>query len=602
MVSRATTSRCTPRSATSPISRRRRSRRGQHVGHRAGGRRRRARRRRPGSSSTSRPSCPAGCGWSSRDGRCRRCDRLRSNSPAPPTVARLADGTAIDLLRPAAGSQPAVAGADRRRRRPARPCSSPSAGRSATRTSSATGRSAPTRPCSPIEPGSAEMPSAARPFTAEIVTALVRRGIGIATITLHTGVSSLEGHELPYPERFRVPAATAAAVNATHAAGGHVIAVGTTVVRALESAVDDQRHRASRRPAGPMRSSPRRGRAGRRRPALGMARTRGHPPGDARSGRRARPRSSPRTRRHGRAATCGTSSATAICCFPTLEIDDVDERHEPATGGSAEGGVVGATAPADRAARRAVRRSPARRCDRRRHRRALGITVSGARQHLTALADHGLVATDELRRRPAGTRPAPAVVHVTELADALFPKAYAALTNELLGYLADEDGKTVDRLFARRRDDRIATPSAGWRRKRSLGAKVAELAQILDEDGYIATAEPIGREPLPHRRAQLRDRLRRPTLRPGLLQRDRLHPCGAARAPPSSARSTWWPATATAPTTSAPRSPVARCLTRAAGGAQLSPGAERGRGSRRRARARGGGSRRAPCWRAPDGP
>jgi S-adenosylmethionine:tRNA ribosyltransferase-isomerase len=89
-----------------------------------------------------------------------------------------------------------------------------------------------------LEPGSAEMPSAARPFTDEIVTSLVRRGIGIAVITLHTGVSSLEGHELPYPERYDVSAGAGAIVNATRAAGGHVIAVGTTVVRALESTVD----------------------------------------------------------------------------------------------------------------------------------------------------------------------------------------------------------------------------------------------------------------------------------------------------------------------------------------------------------------------------
>ena len=87
-------------------------------------------------------------------------------------------------------------------------------------------------------PGSAEMPSAARPFTAELVTRLVRHGIGLATITLHTGVSSLEGHELPYPERYDVPAATAAMANAVHAVGGRVVAVGTTVVRALETAAD----------------------------------------------------------------------------------------------------------------------------------------------------------------------------------------------------------------------------------------------------------------------------------------------------------------------------------------------------------------------------
>jgi S-adenosylmethionine:tRNA ribosyltransferase-isomerase len=85
-------------------------------------------------------------------------------------------------------------------------------------------------------PGSAEMPSASRPFTAQLVTALVARGVTIAPLTLHTGVSSLEGDEDPYPEPFDVPPATARLVNLTRASGGRVIAAGTTVVRALESA------------------------------------------------------------------------------------------------------------------------------------------------------------------------------------------------------------------------------------------------------------------------------------------------------------------------------------------------------------------------------
>jgi S-adenosylmethionine:tRNA ribosyltransferase-isomerase len=89
-----------------------------------------------------------------------------------------------------------------------------------------------------IHPGSAEMPSAGRPFTPELVTELVARGVAIAPITLHTGVSSLELGERPYPEWYRVPAATARLVNATHRWAGRVIAVGTTVVRALESAAD----------------------------------------------------------------------------------------------------------------------------------------------------------------------------------------------------------------------------------------------------------------------------------------------------------------------------------------------------------------------------
>ena len=86
------------------------------------------------------------------------------------------------------------------------------------------------------EPGSAEMPSAGRPFTPEVITRLVAKGVGVTPIVLHTGVASLEADEMPYPERVKVPAVTAQRVNATRSAGGRVIAVGTTVVRALESA------------------------------------------------------------------------------------------------------------------------------------------------------------------------------------------------------------------------------------------------------------------------------------------------------------------------------------------------------------------------------
>jgi S-adenosylmethionine:tRNA ribosyltransferase-isomerase len=92
-------------------------------------------------------------------------------------------------------------------------------------------------------PGSAEMPSASRPFTPEVVTRLVARGITFAPLTLHTGVSSLEGDEDPYPEPYDVPPATARLVNLTRRHGGRVIAVGTTVVRALETA--------ARRPGAP---------------------------------------------------------------------------------------------------------------------------------------------------------------------------------------------------------------------------------------------------------------------------------------------------------------------------------------------------------------
>lgn len=87
-----------------------------------------------------------------------------------------------------------------------------------------------------VTPGSAEMPSAGRPFTSELATALVAAGVRLVPVLLHTGVSSQEGGEAPQPERFAVSAASARIVNEARAAGGRVIAVGTTATRAIESA------------------------------------------------------------------------------------------------------------------------------------------------------------------------------------------------------------------------------------------------------------------------------------------------------------------------------------------------------------------------------
>jgi S-adenosylmethionine:tRNA ribosyltransferase-isomerase len=86
------------------------------------------------------------------------------------------------------------------------------------------------------DPGSAEMPSAGRPFTADLVLSLITSGVIIAPITLHAGVASLEAGEPPLPERLSVPEPTARLVNLTRSAGRRVVAVGTTVTRALESA------------------------------------------------------------------------------------------------------------------------------------------------------------------------------------------------------------------------------------------------------------------------------------------------------------------------------------------------------------------------------
>jgi S-adenosylmethionine:tRNA ribosyltransferase-isomerase len=88
------------------------------------------------------------------------------------------------------------------------------------------------------ETGSAEMPSAGRAFTPELITRLVAKGVHIVPLILHTGVASLEDDEPPYEEYYRVPPETARTVNAARAAGRRVVAVGTTVVRALETVTD----------------------------------------------------------------------------------------------------------------------------------------------------------------------------------------------------------------------------------------------------------------------------------------------------------------------------------------------------------------------------
>lgn len=90
------------------------------------------------------------------------------------------------------------------------------------------------------EMGSAEAPSAGLAFTPELMASLVARGVIFAPLLLHTGVASLDDHEPPYEEYYRVPATTARLVNMARETGDRVIAVGTTAVRALETVTDDQ--------------------------------------------------------------------------------------------------------------------------------------------------------------------------------------------------------------------------------------------------------------------------------------------------------------------------------------------------------------------------
>jgi predicted ArsR family transcriptional regulator len=123
----------------------------------------------------------------------------------------------------------------------------------------------------------------------------------------------------------------------------------------------------------------------------------------------------------------------------------------------------------------------------------LGISVAGARQHLTALADEGLVlARDE--PRGDGERGRPRLVYsLTARTESLFPKAYDELANELLRHVEAEDGTLVEKIFVRRRDTRIDNATKRLAGKKTLRAKVAEVAKILDEDGSLAEWEPAGK-------------------------------------------------------------------------------------------------------------
>lgn len=119
----------------------------------------------------------------------------------------------------------------------------------------------------------------------------------------------------------------------------------------------------------------------------------------------------------------------------------------------------------------------------------LGVTVSAVRQQLDNLAVEGLVDwRPEARGRGRPTH----LYRLTRAAEPLFPKAYGGLTNELLGYVGDADPALVDDIFDRRRQRRLEGAQA---RLATVGAdladRVAEVARILDEDGYLASFEPL---------------------------------------------------------------------------------------------------------------
>jgi predicted ArsR family transcriptional regulator len=83
------------------------------------------------------------------------------------------------------------------------------------------------------------------------------------------------------------------------------------------------------------------------------------------------------------------------------------------------------------------------------------------------------------------------VYRLTPVAETLFPKAYGELTNELLNYVADEDGTLIEKIFVRRRDQRITNARTRLAARKTMAGKVKELARILDEDGYLAEFEAL---------------------------------------------------------------------------------------------------------------
>ena len=248
----------------------------------------------------------------------------RARVPGGPAgaVVRLPGGGRLVLEEPLdPGGGPAVVGAGVRRRT-CRGCCGGTGGRSATRY---TERDQPLSAYqtvfalpSPDGSGSAEMPSAARPFTARLVAELVSRGVQFAPVTLHTGVASAEAHEPPYPERFAVPAA--------HGAAGQRRA-GRRAARVVAVGHDRRAGRWSRRPEpdgvvraargldGPGGDAGARG-AGGGRAADRAARAGGLASADAGGDRGAGGARAAATRRRCAGATCGTSSATCISSCP----------------------------------------------------------------------------------------------------------------------------------------------------------------------------------------------------------------------------------------------------------------------------------------------
>jgi DeoR family suf operon transcriptional repressor len=119
---------------------------------------------------------------------------------------------------------------------------------------------------------------------------------------------------------------------------------------------------------------------------------------------------------------------------------------------------------------------------------ALAVTVSGARQHLSSLERDGVVTYQRVRQGPGRPRH---LYELTERGDALFPRRYAELLGELLGYVREADPSLVDRLFARRSQRRFEAARPRLE-DLSMGERVREVVRIMEEEGYYPELQREG--------------------------------------------------------------------------------------------------------------
>ncbi len=362
-------------------------------------------------------------------------------------------------------------------------------------------------------------------------------------LVLHTGVASLEGHESPYPERYRVPIETARAVNETHAAGHRVVAIGTTVVRALETVTDAEGTTHPGEGWTDVVITPERGvravdglltgwhepeathlqmlEAVAGRPALELAyrealehqlplaRVRRQPPAPAR----------PET--------------TVTACPPLTTPSAASPSPPPIS--TAQRTVLYAAASTGR-----DHRGPAGR--RAGHDRLRGPPTPRRPRATTAWS--------KPPTPPAG--PASAAAPSSGTASPRWPSRSSRrpTASSPTSCSATSPDDAVDAVFDRRRDDRIAAARARLAGHRSFAGRVAEMAAILDEDGYLASFEQADDDLFlvtEHNCAILSVAQAHPH---ACSQRDRVHPPFASRRRPSNGRPTWLRAATPAPTRS----------------------------------------------------